>query len=151
MRVVTLSLAFAVGASFVVPVAASAQEPAAARPARAFDFNGDSFADLAISLNANRLLSADKSSYQQEKNGAGAVQVLYSSADGVSADGDQVWSQDSPGVLGEGYGGEFDSDGEPSTWDADNFGSALASADFNRDGTPIWPSGCQAMSAVQVA
>jgi hypothetical protein len=52
---------------------------------------------------------------------AGAVNVLYGSAGGLTAAGNQVWSQDSPGV------GDL-------TEPRDLFGSALAAEDFNTDG-----------------
>jgi hypothetical protein len=67
------------------------------------DFNGDGFADLAL--------------------GAGATQVhvLYGSPAGLSVAGNQLWSQDSPGIKGTaGFG--------------DGFGSSLAAGDFNGDG-----------------
>jgi len=49
------------------------------------------------------------------------VNVLYGSATGLTAGGDQFWSQDSPGVKGVGRASE-------------RFGAALASGDFDRDG-----------------
>ena len=76
------------------------------------DFNNDGFADLAIGAH-------------QESVGAlataGAVQILFGSAAGLTSAGNQLWSQDSPGVLGV-----ADAD--------DEFGRALATADFNQDG-----------------
>jgi hypothetical protein len=77
------------------------------------DFNDDGFADLAIGV-------------PQEDVGtftdAGAVNVLYGSALGLQATApdDQFWTQDSPGVQDQ---------AEP----RDQFGFALASADFNGD------------------
>ena len=52
---------------------------------------------------------------------AGIVQVLYGSPGGLTASGDQVWHQDSPGIADN-----------PET--SDNFGAALATGDFNGDG-----------------
>ena len=52
---------------------------------------------------------------------AGAVNVLYGTASGLSASGGQFFSQDTPGVFG---GAETE----------DGFGSALAVGDFNNDG-----------------
>jgi hypothetical protein len=72
------------------------------------DFNGDGFSDLATSALG-------------EDSGAGAVHVLYGSAAGLTATGSQVWSQDSAGVAGTAKAG-------------DEFGSALAGADFDGDG-----------------
>jgi FG-GAP repeat len=51
---------------------------------------------------------------------AGAVNVLYGSAAGLTGTGSQLFSQDTPGVPG---GAETD----------DGFGSTLASGDFNND------------------
>jgi disulfide bond formation protein DsbB len=76
------------------------------------DFDGDSFADLAIGA------------YREDVGtvpAAGAVHVLYGSAAGLSATGDQFWTQDSPGILDT---------AEP----GDNFGYSLAAGDFNGDG-----------------
>lgn len=33
----------------------------------------------------------------------GTVHVVYGSAGGLTAEGNQFWNQDSPGVLGEGF------------------------------------------------
>ena len=52
---------------------------------------------------------------------AGAVNVIYSNAAGLTSDGNQFWHQDSPGIEGM---------AEDSDW----FGKALASGDFNGDG-----------------
>ena len=54
------------------------------------DFDGDGFDDLAIGMpfeNVGGLIRA------------GAVNLLRGSAGGLSAVGDQLWHQDSPGVL----------------------------------------------------
>src|SRR5262245_34372685 len=53
------------------------------------DFNGDGFSDLAIGVPG-------------ENNSAGAVNVIYGSAAGLSANGpvvNQLWSQDSAAVA----------------------------------------------------
>jgi hypothetical protein len=76
------------------------------------DFNGDGFDDLAagvIGQQVGGLLAA------------GAVNVLPGSAAGLTATSDQLWSQNSSGVLGGSETG-------------DTFGSALASGDFDGDG-----------------
>jgi hypothetical protein len=77
-----------------------------------FDYNGDGYTDLTIGV-------------PEEVVGdipyAGVVQVLYGSANGTTAAGDQVWTQDSPGVIGI-------------TELGDHFGREVESADFNRDG-----------------
>jgi hypothetical protein len=72
------------------------------------DFNGDGRGDLAVGVPG-------------EDSGAGAVHVFYGSASGLRAAGNQLWSQDSPGVGG---------DGEP----GDKFGVRLAAGDINGDG-----------------
>jgi hypothetical protein len=72
------------------------------------DFNGDGRDDLAIGVPG-------------ENGGAGGVNVLYGSASGLRAAGNQFWNQDSPGLLGVAEAG-------------DNFGYALAAGDFNGDG-----------------
>ncbi len=82
---------------------------AAAMPS---DFNGDGYADLAIAIP-----DKDKGS----KVHAGAVSVLYGSTRGLTAAGDQLWTADSTGVKGQ---------TSKTGW----FGTALSSADFNRDG-----------------
>ena len=79
------------------------------------DLNGDGRADLAIGVPGEAFGSG--------WNGAGLVDVLYGSADGLSAAGAQAWSQDSPGVPGSPEAAE-------TAWDA--FGSALAIANFGR-------------------
>lgn len=53
--------------------------------------------------------------------GGGAVNVLYGSADGLTAQDDQYWQQDSAGIAGN-------------TERSDLFGADLAAADFGRDG-----------------
>ncbi|MDY6833786.1 MAG: FG-GAP repeat protein [Chloroflexota bacterium] len=76
------------------------------------DFNGDGLNDLAIGV-PHEDIGAIQS--------AGAVNVLYGSNTGLSAFGNQIWHQNSPGIAGGAEQG-------------DRFGSALASGDFNRDG-----------------
>jgi hypothetical protein len=75
------------------------------------DFNGDGRADLAVAAASEDIGSVID---------AGAVNVLYGSPFGLTAAGNQVWSQDSPGVVG--------------VAEADDFlGIALAVGDFNGD------------------
>lgn len=76
------------------------------------DFDADGFADLAIGVPGESIGAAAE---------AGAVQVLYGSPTGLTADRDQTWHQGSPGVPGANETG-------------DAFGWALAVADFNADG-----------------
>jgi hypothetical protein len=74
------------------------------------DFNNDSFADLAIGVPPEGVGSAAQ---------AGAVNVVYGSAGGLTATGNQQWRQDS------GIGGVAEV--------GDRFGFALTSSDFNND------------------
>jgi hypothetical protein len=69
------------------------------------DFNGDGFADLAVRASE-------------------AVHVLYGSPAGLTAVGNQLWSQDSPGIEGVTRAGIR----------TDGFGGSLAAGDFNGDG-----------------
>ncbi len=75
------------------------------------DFNGDAAPDLAIGIRGENVGSTVD---------AGAVALLYAAAGGLSADGNQFWSQDSPGIAGA-----------PET--SDLFGRSLTSGDFNND------------------
>jgi hypothetical protein len=76
------------------------------------DFNGDGFADLAAGVPGEPAGALGR---------AGAVNVIYGSATGLTALGNQLWSQASAGVADD---PEAD----------DNFGWSLAAGDFNHDG-----------------
>jgi hypothetical protein len=76
------------------------------------DFNQDGFADLAVGVPLE---------FVDGVSGAGAVNVLYGSATGLSATGNQFWHQDSGGVAGA---------AEP----GDQFGFSLSAGDFDGDG-----------------
>jgi hypothetical protein len=81
-------------------------------PASAADFDRDGYADLAIGVK------------WEEVNGkyrAGAVNVLYGTANGISAADDQIWHQDNLFTAG---GAEAN----------DHFGQVLAAGDFDGDG-----------------
>lgn len=69
------------------------------------DFDGDGFDDLAIGVPG-------------ENDSAGAVAILFGSLIGLTDSGNQLFSQDFPGVEGE---------SEP----GDSFGFSLVAADFN--------------------
>jgi hypothetical protein len=74
------------------------------------DFDADGFGDLAVGVPSETPDSAQN---------AGAVNVLYGSAAGLSTAGNQLWRQDTPGV-----------EGEPNTDDL--FGFALATVPRGR-------------------
>jgi hypothetical protein len=76
------------------------------------DFSGDGFADLAVGVPGEDLAT---------QSDAGAVNVLKGGAPGLSGLGDELWTQDSPGVR------------EVAESD-DVFGDALTAADFSGDG-----------------
>ena len=73
------------------------------------DFNGDGPTDLSIGAPG-------------ENGFRGVAQVLYGSAAGLAAAGNQLWSQDGPGIAG-------------AAEDFDFFGDTLAAGDFNGDRT----------------
>ena len=72
-------------------------------------FNADAYADLAIGV--------------LYENDNGAVAVMYGSSAGLTDAGNQLWSQDSPGINGQ----DFECQSE-------FFGQAVAAANFNGDG-----------------
>jgi hypothetical protein len=76
------------------------------------DFDGDGRSDLAIGV-PNQTVNGMMS--------AGAVNVLYGTSAGLSASGDQFWTQDNVGVT-------------PTALANDHFGLALTVGDFNGDG-----------------
>ena len=76
------------------------------------DFNGDGFDDLAIGTSGEDIGAAAD---------AGAVNLLRGSAAGLTAVGNQLGHQDTPGILETAESG-------------DAFGSALAVGDFDADG-----------------
>jgi F5/8 type C domain/6-bladed beta-propeller/FG-GAP repeat/NHL repeat len=77
------------------------------------DFNRDGFSDLAIGVPGEDIGTTMAN--------AGAVNVIYGSSMGLSAAGNQIWTQNTPDIEGNAEAG-------------DRFGGALASGDFNRDG-----------------
>jgi disulfide bond formation protein DsbB len=76
------------------------------------DFDDDGYDDLAIGVPNEGIGTADY---------AGAVNVLYGSSSGLSSTGNQMWHQNSPGILGICESG-------------DNFGWSLSVGDFDNDG-----------------
>lgn len=76
------------------------------------DFDNDGFDDLAIGIPAKDVDNAVD---------AGSVHVIYGSSSGLTTSGDQVVTQNTPGVLDTAEA-------------SDRFGFALAAGDFNDDG-----------------
>lgn len=76
------------------------------------DFDNDGYADLAVGVPGKIV---------DEQDGAGAVNVLYGGPGGLTAAGAQIWSQESPGVIGF-----------PEA--QDNFGASLAWGDIDGNG-----------------
>ncbi len=76
------------------------------------DYDSDGFDDLAVGASGEDIKSIA---------GAGAVNVLYGSALGLTADGDQIWHQDQTGVKGK---------AEVS----DRFGWSVSSGDYDGNG-----------------
>ena len=72
------------------------------------DFNGDGPADLAVGAPG-------------EEGFVGVVQVLYGSANRLTATGSQLWAQNSPGIADTAEAGEF-------------FGGALAAGPLSTAG-----------------
>ncbi|HEY3237972.1 MAG TPA: FG-GAP repeat protein, partial [Acidimicrobiia bacterium] len=77
------------------------------------DFNGDGFADLAVGAPFDSVGSV---------GGAGVVNVLYGSAAGLSASGNRVFTENTPGIAGD------------RAERNDLFGASLAAGDMNGDG-----------------
>ena len=110
---ITGAAALAAAGSIALPVGGAtgaAATPTEERQLHA-DFNGDGFADLAIGVPFE----------DQAATNDGAVNVIYGGIGGLSAAGNEVWSQGSEGITGTPEAG-------------DQFGYSLAAADFNGDG-----------------
>ena len=105
--------ALAAAGSIALPIdgaTGAAASPAEGRQLHA-DFNGDGFADLAVGVPFE----------DQAATNDGAVNVIYGGPGGLSAAGNEVWSQGSEGITGTPEAGDL-------------FGYSLAAADFNGDG-----------------
>ena len=110
---ITGAAALAAAGSIALPIdgaTAAAAAPTEGRQLHA-DFNGDGFTDLAIGVPFE----------DQAATNDGAVNVIYGGPGGLSAAGNEVWSQGSEGITGTPEAGDL-------------FGYSLAAADFNGDG-----------------
>jgi hypothetical protein len=101
----------------------------------AANLNGESHADLAVGVTGESVGQASR---------AGAVQVIYGSTNGLSATGDQFWTQDSAGISGVAE-------------TSDKFGAALAAGNFGDSaekdlaiGAPLEDAGGKNDGAVNV-
>lgn len=92
------------------------------------DFDGDGFDDLAIGV-PNEAVDGEIN--------AGAVNIIYGSATGLRANGDQLWTRNSSGVNGVANVG-------------DGFGRTLATGDFDGDGHDDLAIGAQGDNAGSV-
>ena len=110
ITLLVLLLLVAAVASPVAPTLAQSSQPAAAQQAAGVraDFNQDGFADLAIGSPFEDVGSVPD---------AGAVNVLYGTASGLSTTGSQLFTPVGSAAQQDGW-----------------FGLALASGDFNHDG-----------------
>ena len=79
------------------------------------DLDGDGYDDLAIGVPAEKIGSTKDDKLE------GAVNVLFGGAGGLTAVGDQLWTQDTAGIVGVAEA-------------RDLFGAALAIGDFDGDG-----------------
>ncbi|RPK64662.1 FG-GAP repeat protein [Streptomyces sp. ADI96-02] len=111
-RALGTGLVLAIGlASAVVALPVAHAAPRSA-PAPVSDFNGDGYADVAFAA-PGAAVGAIK--------GAGYVGVAYGSKSGVQSSAKTVFTQNSPGIPDDAEAG-------------DAFGSAVVSADLDRDG-----------------
>jgi hypothetical protein len=102
----------AITGAVALPAAHAAADSRPAAVQLQDDFNGDGYADLAVGAPAATVGGRTK---------AGYVAVLYGSAHGLSTSTKRVFTQNSAGIPGSAEAG-------------DQFGSALTTADLDRDG-----------------
>lgn len=107
-----LAVVMAVTGAAVLPAAHAAGDTPSDRAKLQDDFNGDGYSDLAV---------AAPDATVDGKTQAGYVAVLYGSASGLKTASKQVVSQNTTGVT-------------DSAETADQFGSAVSSADLDQDG-----------------
>ncbi|MFJ3302293.1 FG-GAP repeat protein [Streptomyces sp. NPDC086549] len=107
-----LVVVLAVTGVAALPAAHAAADAGPATAKLRADFNGDGYADLAVGAPSGTVGGRTE---------AGYVAVLYGTAHGLSTTGRKVFSQNTAGVPGTAEKG-------------DRFGSALTTADLDRDG-----------------
>jgi hypothetical protein len=107
-RIATALVAAGTG---LLPLVLTAPPASAAGPARPYDFNGDGYPELAVGAPGLQVNGRTQS---------GGVVVLPASRNGLSLQ-ERILSQSTRGVAGGSEEGDF-------------FGSAVVSADFDRDG-----------------
>jgi hypothetical protein len=107
--ILMLFLAMESGSSFINPESGKKESNL---PRAMVNLTGDSCAELAIGVRYESIGAVE---------GAGGVNVLYGSSSGLSAEGNQFWDQDKPGIADT---AETD----------DKYGYALTSGDFDGDG-----------------
>ena len=110
-RTVVVMLVAIVALTVAAWPASAAPDPARAGQEARIDFNNDGFADLAVGAPGEGVGS---------RQGAGAVNVLYGTANGLEASTD-LFFQGAGGVAG-------------ATEPGDGFGAAVTKGDFNADG-----------------
>src|SRR5215213_8180723 len=111
-RLVVVFVLILLGTLWGVTQALGQSAPATDAGSLRADFNHDGFADLAVGVPQDRIGGVFF---------AGAVNVFYGSAGGLSGSGSQYFTQNTPGVAS-------------SAEESDSFGRALAAGDFDHDG-----------------
>src|ERR687892_425630 len=82
------ALALTIAVSAAVPGSQHSKDASQSTPGPVGDFNGDCFADLAVGA-----------PLEDTPGDSGVVNVIYGSPSGLTAAGNQVWSQNSAGIV----------------------------------------------------
>lgn len=94
------------------------------------DLNSDGFNDLVVGVPGEGVGGVNNVG---TKRGAGAVQVLFGSASGITSDGNLLFTLDTPGVQGVAQTRDGEAYDNPGGWFGDRFGATLALGHFDRD------------------